>query len=160
MEVFCISFKDISEACAKPETWKGSWTRPTKTLFVKRTERGNCTNHPYYLFRLPSDWCKAQVTPVFKRGDKSYAANYMPISMRCTLCKYASKGNRHVIIMASHLVEHLDKHDLLYVFQFGFRVKGHMRHSLQSTILVEDLARNESTHKQTDLVLLYFPKGI
>ena len=105
---------------------------------LKRTKRGKCTNHPYYLFRLPA---------------LSKAANYRPISRKCILCKALDH------IMDSHLIEHIAKPDLLYVFQFGLRVKGHMRHSLQSTILVEDLARNVSTSKQTDLVLLFFPKS-
>ena len=29
--------------------------------------------------KLPADWCKAQVTPIFKKGNKSSAANYRPI---------------------------------------------------------------------------------
>ena len=37
--------------------------------------------------KLPADWCKANVTPIFKKGGKSLAANYRPISLMCILCK-------------------------------------------------------------------------
>ena len=58
--------------------------------------------------KLPADWCRAQVTPIFKKGKTSSAANYRPISLTCILCKVLEH------IMASHLVKHLNKHDLLY----------------------------------------------
>ena len=35
----------------------------------------------------PADWLTAKVMPVFKKGDKSLAANYRPISLTCILCK-------------------------------------------------------------------------
>ena len=31
--------------------------------------------------KLPADCCRAQVTPIFKKGNKSSAANYRPISL-------------------------------------------------------------------------------
>ena len=67
--------------------------------------------------KLPADWCKAQVTPIFKKGDKSSAANYRPISLTCIL----SKVLEH--IMASQVVKHMNTHDLLYDLQHRFREK-------------------------------------
>ena len=34
--------------------------------------------------KLPSDWTRANVSPIFKKGDPS---NYRPISLTCILCK-------------------------------------------------------------------------
>ena len=48
--------------------------------------------------KLPSERCRAQVTPILKKGDKSSSANYRPISLTCILCKVLE----HII--ASHLV--------------------------------------------------------
>ena len=101
--------------------------------------------------KLPADWSRAQVTPIFKKGNKSSAANYRPISLTCILIKVLEH------IMASHVVKHLNSHDLLYDLQHGFREKRSCE--TQLTMLVEDLARNKSSGKQTDLVLLDFSKA-
>ena len=37
--------------------------------------------------KLPSDWTKANVTPIFKKDEKSDPSNYRPISLTCILCK-------------------------------------------------------------------------
>ena len=55
------------------------------------------------------------------------------------------------------MVKHLNSHDLLYDLQHGFREKRSCK--TQLTMLVEDLARNLSKGKQTDLVLLDFAKA-
>ena len=74
--------------------------------------------------KLSSDWSKALVAPIFKNGVMSSAANYRPISLTCILCKVL------VHIIASNVVEHMNKHDLLYDLQHGFREKkGHVKHS-------------------------------
>ena len=38
--------------------------------------------------KLPADWTKANVMPVFKKGDKSLASNYRPVSLTCILYTY------------------------------------------------------------------------
>ena len=86
-----------------------------------------------------------------QKGDKSSAASYRPISLTCILCKVLEH------LMASHLVKHLDKHDLLYDLQHGFREKRSCETEL--TMLFEDLAKNTSAGKQTDLILLDFSKA-
>ena len=37
--------------------------------------------------KLPADWMTANVMSVIKKGDKSLAENYRPISLTCILCK-------------------------------------------------------------------------
>ena len=37
--------------------------------------------------RVPSDWLKANITPVFKKGSKHLAVNYRPISLTAVPCK-------------------------------------------------------------------------
>ena len=55
------------------------------------------------------------------------------------------------------MVKHLNAHDLLYDVKHGFREKRSCE--TQLTMLVEDLARNVSKCKQTDLILLDFSKA-
>ena len=100
---------------------------------------------------MPGDWTSANVAPLYKKGDKSNAANYRPISPTCILCKLME----HVI--ASNIVKHMDANGLMYDLQHGFRERRSCE--TQLAMLVEDLARNASQGKQTDLVLLDFSKA-
>ena len=59
--------------------------------------------------------------------------------------------------MASHLVKHINSHDLLYDIQHGLSEKRSCE--TQLTMLVEDLARNISSGRQTDWLLLDFSKA-
>ena len=100
---------------------------------------------------LPSDWTKANVSPIFKKGDKSDPANYRPISLTCILCKVME----HII--ASNLTQHLNKYNILYDLQHGFRQKRSCETQLIQ--LVGDLGRQLVQGKQIDLVLLDFSKA-
>ena len=101
--------------------------------------------------KLPSDWTKANVTPIFKKGEKSDPSNYRPISLTFILCKVMD----HII--ASNLTAHLNKHNILYDLQHGFRQKRSCETQLLQ--LVEDLGRQLIAGKQIDLVLLDFSKA-
>ena len=94
---------------------------------------------------------KAQVCPLFKKGDKTDPANYRPISLTCILCKTME----HII--ASNLYKHLNLNNILYDLQHGFREKRSCETQLIQ--LVEDLARNLISGKQSDLILLDFSKA-
>ena len=48
-----------------------------KHLFQKSLDSGT----------LPPIWKDANVAPVYKKGERSNPANYMPISLTCILCK-------------------------------------------------------------------------
>ena len=99
---------------------------------------------------VPSDWKKAQVCPLFKKGNKQDPANYRPISLTCILCKTME----HII--ASNLAKHFSQNNILYDLQHGFRERRSCETQLLQ--LTEDLARNMTEGKQTDLILLDFSK--
>ena len=42
--------------------------------------------------QLPLDWTKANVCPIYKKGNKANPANYRPISLTCILCKTMSRA--------------------------------------------------------------------
>ena len=96
-------------------------------------------------------WNSANVSPIYKKGDISAAANYRPISLTCILCKVLE----HII--ASNVVKHLNSNRLMYNLQHGFQERRSCETQLVS--LIEDLARKSSLGKQTDLILLDFSKA-
>ena len=89
---------------------------------------------------------------VFKRTDKSLASNYRPISLACILCKVLEH------ILASNIVKHLDGQGLMYDLQYDFIEKRSCE--TQLIMLIEDLVRNASVGKQTDIILLDFSKSL
>ena len=100
---------------------------------------------------IPADWSKANVTPLFKKGDKGNPANYRPISLTCILCKLLE----HII--ASNITKHFQVNNILYDLQHGFRERRSCETQLLE--LVDDLSRNLLLGHQTDLILLDFSKA-
>ena len=100
--------------------------------------------------RVPKDWSTVFVCPLFKKGDTSLASNYRPISLTSILCKVLEH------IVATNVVSHIDKNNLLYDLQHGFRSKRSCE--TQLVTLIEDLMRNCTAGSQTNLVLLDFSK--
>ena len=101
--------------------------------------------------KLPSIWKEANVSPIFKKGDKSDPANYRPISLTCVLCKVLE----HVV--ASSISRHFTEQNILFDLQHGFREKRSCE--TQLIMLVDELAKNMQAKKQTDLILLDFSKA-
>ena len=101
--------------------------------------------------KLPSEWVTANVMPVFKKGDKSLAANYRTISLTCILCKVLGH------ILASNIVKHLDAQGIMYDLQHGFKEKRSCE--TQPVMMIDDLAQNASAGNQTDVILLDFSKA-
>ncbi|KAL8615270.1 hypothetical protein ACOMHN_051762 [Nucella lapillus] len=64
---------------------------------------------------LPSDWRNANITCVYKKGDKHAAENYRPISLTSVI----SKLLEHII--CRNILTHLEKHDILTNLNHGFR---------------------------------------
>ena len=64
---------------------------------------------------LPDDWRVANVTPIHKKGDRSDPGNYRPVSLTSQVCKVLEA------IVRKHLLEHLDRNDILSDRQHGFR---------------------------------------
>jgi len=64
--------------------------------------------------KIPIDWKEAEVKPLFKKGDKSSASNYRPVSLTSVVCKVFEGFVR------DQLCDHLVKNGLLSDDQFGF----------------------------------------
>ena len=100
---------------------------------------------------LPSDWLKANISPIFKKGDRTIASNYRPVSLTSICCKVLE----HVV--HSHIMLHFDKHSVLTSKQHGFR----RNHSCETQLLLttHDLTLSLDNRKQTDLIIMDFSKA-
>ena len=71
----------------------------------------------YQTGEVPDDWRLGNVVPVHKKGDKTDPGNYRPISLTCIACKMME----HII--ASNIMSHANRNNILYPLQHGFRAK-------------------------------------
>ncbi len=101
--------------------------------------------------RVPSDWTKANVITIFKKGKRSIPANYRPVSLTSVI----SKVQEHIIF--SNIMDHADLCKILIHFQHGFR-KGY---SCESQLIntVEELSKARNQKQQTDYLVLDFSKA-
>ena len=63
---------------------------------------------------VPDDWKIANVSPIFKKGDKRKVSNYRPVSLTSQVSKFIEMVLRDTIV--SHLEASLIRHS-----QHGFR---------------------------------------
>ena len=97
---------------------------------------------------LPRDWRNANIAPVFKKGDKHLPENYRPVSLTCV----ASKLLEHII--CRHLLDHLDKHNVLTSLNHGFRA-GYSCET-QLVVTAHDLLESFDSDTQADVLVLDF----
>ena len=98
--------------------------------------------------RVPTSWLDANITPIYKKGDRSKASNYRPVSLTSIPCKLLEHIIHH------HIMSHFDQHNVLSDVQHGFR-RGRSCET-QLSALVYDLARALDREKQVDLVIMEF----
>ena len=67
--------------------------------------------------------------PIFKTGDKKVTVNYRPISILTFFSQIFEKT------MYDHLISFIDKEDILYKFQIGFRKSHSTIHAIISLVV-------------------------
>ena len=101
--------------------------------------------------KVPLDWKRANVVPIYKKGDKSQAGNYRPVSLTSLACKILES------IIKDKIVEFLSMNGLIKDTQHGFR-KG--RSCLTNLLEFLDIATNSFDEgKQLDVSYLDFSKA-
>ena len=73
---------------------------------------------------FPDELKIAKVIPIFKSGNKESIENYRPISILSVFTKVFEK------VMYKHLINFVDKNDILYKYQFGFRRQHSTNHAV------------------------------
>ena len=66
----------------------------------------------------------AKVIPILKKGDPTLMNNYRPISILSPINKIFEK------IIYSRLTSFIEKHQILYKYQYGFRKNHSTEHAL------------------------------
>ena len=88
------------------------------------------------------NWTRANITPVFKKGNKHHPRNYQPVSLTCLVVKVLER------LIHRQVVRFLNDNKKINVAQYGFR----KAHSCQTQLLetihqrAENLDRGTSTH--------------
>ena len=100
---------------------------------------------------VPEVWKLANVAPIFKKGSKTAAGNYRPISLTCIICKVMESLIRDAII------QHLMDNALIQASQHGFM----QRKSCLTNLLeyLEVLTKLVDEGHSIDIVYLDFAKA-
>jgi hypothetical protein len=100
---------------------------------------------------VPNDWKQANITPVFKKGERFKPSNYRPVSLTC-IC---SKLLEHIVV--SNMMSHFDSHNILADCQHGFRSKRSCETQLIG--LTQELHEHLDNREQMDMIVLDFSKA-
>jgi len=100
---------------------------------------------------VPEDWRIANVTPIFKKGQKCEPSNYRPISLTSHVGKLMER------IISDKIKKHLQDHSLLNEAQHGFRQKRSTTTNLLAfwNSVTENLDKNHPV----DVIYLDFSKA-
>jgi hypothetical protein len=98
---------------------------------------------------VPEEWKKAQITPIYKKGDKREPGNYRPVSLTSTVCK----------VMESLVREELMKHlqPIMSEDQHGFQSGRSCTTQLLQTL--DEWTKLLDSHQPVDAVYLDFAKA-
>ena len=101
--------------------------------------------------QVPEAWKNANVTAIYKKGSRAEAANYRPISLTSVASKLLGR------IIHSHVMKHLEKHNILTDSQHGFRAKRSTETQLIQTI--HDISKSLDKKEIVDMAILDFTKA-
>ena len=112
-----------------PGVKKISSNSPTQSLTDVQNGRHRFVQHHFASWQVPLDWRQANVTAVFKKGDKTSTSKYRPVCILCKTMEY---------VVCSLTMGHLDNYNKLVHFKHGFRFNHSCKTQLLTT--VDDLS--------------------
>ena len=65
--------------------------------------------------KVPREWKRAEIVPIYKSGRKEEPLNYRPVSLTSVICKICER------IIKKHWTDFLEEHKIIGDSQFGFR---------------------------------------
>ena len=150
--------------------WSG-WTKyyddingPTQTIYVvisvhlkhKHLCKPLCLiyNQSLQLGQLPEHWKLANVTPVFKNGQRNLPNNYHPISLTSQACKVLE------LIICDHIITFLSNITLICTEQHGFTYHKSCFTNLLEAFEDWTKSNDHGQGLSTDIVFLDFKKPL
>ena len=100
---------------------------------------------------VPKDWLNANISSIYKKGDKHSAENYRPVSLTSVPCKFLE----HII--CRNMMNHLEKHNILTSLNNGFR-SGYSCET-QLAVTIHDMLQSFDKTKQLNIAILDFSKA-
>ncbi|KAJ8027731.1 RNA-directed DNA polymerase from mobile element jockey [Holothuria leucospilota] len=100
---------------------------------------------------VPADWRIANVTPIFKKGDRSLPCNYRPVSLTSVVCKVMES------VIKDCLLKYLLDNGLLNLSQHGFLPSRSCVTNLLS--FLEDVSLSLDCGHSVDVIYLDFSKA-
>ena len=115
---FTVSDVEKRLIALKPDKSPGSDKIHPRVL----RELANQVAYPLYIIfkksssdsELPASWKLGHITPIFKKGSKSEASNYWPVSLTSVVCKTLEH------LVRSDIMKHMWENKLLSDYQHGF----------------------------------------
>ena len=100
---------------------------------------------------VPEDWRQARVVPIFKKGSRSKASNYRPVSLTSVPCKVMESLIRDAVL------SHVNNKKLLSSEQHGFTSGRSCMTNLLVTL--EDITRSLDEGLGVDIIYLDYSKA-
>ena len=101
--------------------------------------------------RVPKDWRQANITALYKKGDKKQPSNYRPVSLTSIICKVMEQFIREAIM------DHMMINNLICKEQHGF-VKG--KNCITNLLeTIDDWTKSMEIGNSVDAVYLDFKKA-
>ena len=91
------------------------------------------------------------ITPVYKKGDRTEAANYRPVSITSHIIKIFER------VIRNNLVEHMEANNFLSPHQHGFRKKRSCLTQLLDH--VDTILKSLNSGKEVDVIYLDYAKA-
>ena len=108
------------------------------------------SSSPQSPVQLPLSWLQANITPIFKNGNRFRLSNYHPILLTSICCKLLE----HIIY--SNIMDHLDQHAILSDIQHSFRSK----HSTETQVILTTHNGNSLNNKpQVNMIIMDYSKA-
>ena len=100
---------------------------------------------------IPDSWKQGKITALFKKGKKSCAGNYRPVSLTSVVCKCIEKSVRE------HITEHMNWNKLFSNKQFGF-ISGRST-VIQLLKVLDEWTKSLDDGKSVDCIYMDFKKA-